>query len=492
MFKEHLPLIVSALILLSNIPLQAGSSECNPWLSFYRIESADYILLAKCVGVSDEKFEIRYKAKPDMIFSVPEYGMYRVIKSWKYDYPDKYYKLDFRAVNSPHENDEYISASLIGTYFPILPRESKLAYLLFKDVNAQQTYPWGITTIDESELAETEYLVDEYAALVYCETPEKVKALIELAHDSNKLLARSSQIALWILGARIISLSTADSVSARNNLGLDLEAAQKIFLNPDASYVGAITPLFYDTTRASYSASLEALRNVPFSLIEDTLKSHYDFVSSGVKIQIIQSMYRNKCLSCDDYYFQAALDENAALRAEGIRALATLANEQAANIIYNALSDDSIQVRVAALRAGLHYYQAELIIQAMALASDTSDLVSKEAITTLGSIYLYQEITREDSVIIEDALLRLAFKGKIPARTSAMEYLTHLKSEKFKKKLPELLSDRAPEIRLSAGFCIGLYCDKELLPYLKEALTSETDSFIINRLNSQIRILEEY
>lgn len=77
------------------------------------------------------------------------------------------------------------------------------------------------------------------------------------------------------------------------------------------------------------------------------------------------------------------------------------------------------------------------------------------------------------------------------ARCAAVYALRHIKDESALSCIKSALNDENTDVRYEAAVALGMFDDKNLLPFLREAFEKESDSKVRSGINWSIKLLEQ-
>ena len=390
-------LIAFLFLIVLSLSNSQAARRCPSY--FANIEASDLILLAECIDTSIEQINIEYSFRQGEIFSGSRFGIYKVIKSWKRNYDEDLFKLDLKPINLIYNPEEFNRIELTGNRVPFAPTIGEKVYLFIKDGNITHLKQDGIIRISESYLMKFNDVIDRMVEIEKLNLPDRIDAFTASMKKKNPLLRLMAMLAAESVSDKTV-LDNYDVLMSCDSENVRLFALSKIGGITDSSFVDRIVPFLYDPSPLVQYSALSAINNYGISVALKVIYEHYNSVSSNLRDGMIALMIESKCNSCEDFYYNAAMDTSLTVRPLAILTLAQIKSPALEEILPELLLDFDPLIRAQTAKTIGFYYDEDYIdLLKIALIIETVENVKQEIIKAIFNINNTVVITEEPPIL---------------------------------------------------------------------------------------------
>lgn len=480
--KRNSYLIISAFILLAMFQINAQARIYILTL-LEKTRASEFIFLAKCVNISDEKYKITSPKLPDKKIQVPRFAAYKIIEVWKGEYDKNTITLDYKFTNEKYK-------PIICS--PSIKREIDEQVVLFieKDMAIFHGFQ-GKIQVDEKSAALYRDAVKKFRQLDILTEKEKVLAIIEMV-DSNNLQVRESmlrdlrEVDNNIYGVEIAHLLEHEDTWIRQSAISALIGTEKKEVSP------FVIKVLKDPNPGVRADAADVLKRIDDENITAFLIEAFNDESGLVRRRVVSALSYRLAKEAIPTYLKAFKDNDPLVRVEAVYALSHIKGSKPVPKLLLALKDENARVRQAAVSSLRLYASADIINPVSELLVDEDWGVREYAASCITRIANrgHRELLKKDKII--DDLLRMVEKEeRVSVKTGAIYALGAIGTERAIPILLNLLSDTQIEIRSSSAHALSGIGNKDMLPHLRKALENESNEYVANALKNAISQLEK-
>lgn len=473
--------IILVLILLTIIQLEVHGKIYHFTLS-EKTRGAEVILLAKCIKIQDEKYEVK-GLPPESGFKSPRFAVYKIIAIWKGQYDNDTIILDYKFTN-----EKYKPFICNPAVHPVI--NEQVILFIEKDFAIFAGFQ-GKIQIDEEKIFLYRDAITKFLKLDSQTGRKKILSTIKMLDDNNPFLRESMlrelhKIDNTTYGVEIANLLKHRDVSVRQG------AISALIGTKEKEVVPFVIASLKDSGPRVRADATTVLWRIDDKRITAALMEAFNDESAQVRRGVIFALSRRHSEESISLYLKALKDSDPLVRASGADAFSWVHYLNSVSELVTALKDENARVRQSAVNSLRSYPSPNIIESVSALLADEDWSVREYAACCIGAIAAegYREYLRKDKIIND--LLQMAIKEeKFHVKGAAISALGTIGSKRAIPTLLNLLFDTQMETRADATIALSNIEDKKVLPNLRESLKKEKNEYVKKELERAIKQLEE-
>jgi HEAT repeat protein len=455
-----------------------------------KTRGAEIILLAKCIKIQDEKYELEFPKIPEEKFKANRFAVYKKIEIWKGRY-DK----DTKTLYYKHTNEKYRPFICRPAVQPVI--DEQVILFIEKDFAIFAGFQ-GKIQIDEEKIPLYRDAIKKFLELDTLSGRKKIFSTIKMIDDNNPYLRESMlrelhEIDNTTYGVEIANLLKHKNVSVRQSAISALIGTKK------KEVVPLVIAALKDSDPRVRTDAVTVLWRIDDERITPALMKSFNDESAQVRKGVIFALSRRKSKESIPLYLKALRDVDPLVRAAGVNAFEWVHEPKVIPELLDALKDENERVRSSSVRTLYVYIRCntikpnnEIIKSITPLLTDKDGDVRKEAAYFMATVGWrgYRNMLSDAKII--NKLLQIAEGDEnYLVRASAIDALGLVATPRAIPILLKSLSDPQFQVRSSAATALANIGDKKVLPYLREALKKEKHDYVKEELKAAIKQLKK-
>lgn len=482
-FSKNVPRHIALLLLFSTIVASDVHAKIYIFTLLEKTRGAEIILLARCIKIQDQKYELEFPKIPGKEFKADRFAVYKIMEVWKGKYDKDTIILDYKLTNEKYK--PFICSPAVHSAI-----DEQVILFIEKDFAIFAGFQ-GKIRIDEEKVPLYQDAIMKFLELDTLGEREKVLATIKMVEDNNayvreSILRELREIDNTTYGIQIASLLEHKDVLVRQR------AISALVRTKDKRVVPLVIKALKDSDSRVRADAATVLWRIDDERITPALMAAFNDVSPQVRSRVISALSRRGSKEAIPLYFKALKDEDTLVRAYGANAFEGIPDSRAISELLNALKDENARVRQAAVSSLISYASPEIVEPVSTLLTDENWSVREYAASCIKRIAWrgYRDSLKTDKII--NNLLQMAeTEERSNVRSSAIYALGAIGSERAIPILIKLLSGTQIETRASAATALSNIGNIEVLPHLLKALENEDNEYVKGQLKTAIKQLRE-